>query len=442
MIPRAVRLDRLVLAIVATAAMTTPVSAQRYRLVEVGTLPGHGNSYPVSINDGGAVLSYALDLSVSTPFVWHAGKVRILPFLDPREQSAIPRGLNNDGDAVGWSATAFQGHAVLWPAGGGIIDLDPPGANESDANALNDSRLVVGFARNWRSFTWENGNWTDFYDAGWRSINNLGQMVGVKDGDAVIWENSELHTLPNLRPNGQSGARQISESGRFISGSTTLPGDLWIPVLWDDRRIIVLGVLQSGLGSSSGGTNDSGEVVGTASIQTGPFREERGFVWRRHVMHDVNDLLLDGVSDEWLVTSGRDINESGQLLMHAYARSRDLRLPVRLDPVDEGLTVWSFAPNQPGASNTLEVIHATPRGRVVFVAGTARGEAHGIPQCPGATIETVNAQVIGTAIADAEGRATLTRFIPASLAGRRFVVLAIDWSTCEASPPGFIQIQP
>jgi len=50
--------------------------------------------------------------------------------------------------------------------------------------------------------------------------------------------------------------------------------------------------------------------------------------------------------------------------------------------------------------------------------------------------------VIGTAFADPDGRATLDRFIPAGLAGRRFVVQAIDWSTCQSSPPGFIPIQP
>ncbi len=440
MTPLGERAGRQIIGVMCMVALTTPVMAQRYRLIEVGTLPGHGNAYPVAINDGGQVLGYALP--VTTAFVWMDGQFRVLPFLNPQDPSSIPHDLNNRGDAVGWSRALAQGHAVLWPAEGGIIDLDPPGANDSHASALNEDRLVVGFARNWSSFTWESGKWTDFYDAGWRSMNNLGQMVGVKDGNAVIWENGELHTLANLLPNGQSGAREISESGRFISGSTTLPGDLWIPVLWDNRRIIVLGVLQPGLGGSSGGTNESGEVVGTASIQTGPFREERGFIWQRHVMHDVNDLLPDGVSDEWLVIAGRDINESGQLLMHAYARSRDLRLPVRLDPVDEGLTVWSFAPNAPGAVNTLEVIHATPHGRVVFVAGTARGEGRSVPQCPGATVELVNPQVIGTTVADADGRATLDRFIPAGLAGKRFVVQAIDWSTCQTSPPGFIQIQP
>ena len=172
------------------------------------------------------------------------------------------------------------------------------------------------------------------------------------------------------------------------------------------------------------------------------FRTTVGIVWRSHILADLNDLLLDDASDSWVVMNAREINTTGQIAAQAYSPSRNLNLVVRLDPVDEGLTVWSFAPNAPGAVNTLEVVHATPRGRVVFVAGTARGAGRTIPQCPGATIELLNPQVIGRAFADADGRATLNRFIPAGLAGRRFVVQAIDWSTCEVSPPGFIQIQP
>lgn len=336
---------------------------------------------------------------------------------------------------------SFNGHAVLWPAEGGVVDLDPPGANDSFANALNDSRLVVGFARTWRTFLWENGKWRTFVDIGWRSMNNAGQMVGDAGLDAFLWENGEVHQLPPLRPGGNTSANDVSPSG-LIAGASALNTDHSMPVLWENRRLIALGLLDSDGGGTGSGVNDAGEVVGALSIPDGMFRLNVGFVWRNHIMHNLNDLLLDEANDEWLVIWGIDINASGQLTAEAYVRSRDLRLAVRLDPVDEGLTVWSFAPNAPGAVNTLEVIHATPHGRIVFVAGTARGEARDIPQCPGATIELVNPQVIGTTVADADGRATLDRFIPVGIAGRRFVVQAIDWSTCHASPPGFIQIQP
>ena len=272
-------------------------------------------------------------------------------------------------------------------------------------------------------------------------MNNAGQMVGDAGLDAFFWDGSEAHQLPGLRPGQDTSANDISETG-LIAGASSLTSDLAMPVMWVKGRIVALGLLESGLGGTTGGINDSGTIVGTASVREGMYRREMAFVWQNHVMHDLNDLALDGANERWDIMSGRDINTTGQIAALAYSPTRNLNLVVRLDPVDEGLTVWSFAPNQPGASNTLEVVHATPRGRVVFVAGTARGEARDIPQCPGATMQLVNPQVIGTAIADVEGRATLTRFIPASLAGRRFVVQAIDWSTCAASPPGFIQIQP
>jgi len=429
------------LAIMGCAATSAMAPAQRYRLIEVGTLPGHGNSFPSAVNDRGQVLAYALATPTRTAFVWTDGEIRTLPFLNQQEPSAIPNDLNNNGDAVGWSAMSFNGHAVLWPAEGGVVDLDPPGANDSFANALNDSRLVVGFARNWRTFLWEDGKWRTFVDIGWRSMNNAGQMVGDAGVNAFLWDNGEVVQLPPLRPGGNTSANEVSPSG-LIAGASALNADHAMPVMWENRRLIALGVLDSGGGGTGSGVNDAGEVVGALSIPDGMFRLNVGFVWRNHIMHNLNDLLLDEANNEWLVIWGIDINASGQLTAEAYARSRDLRLAVRLDPVDEGLMVWSFAPNQPGALNTLEVIHATPHGRVVFVVGTARGEGRSAPQCPGATIELVNPQVIGFAIADADGRATLDRFIPAGLAGRRFVVQAIDWSTCKTSPPGFIQIQP
>ncbi len=428
-------------AVIGWAASASATCAQRYRLIEVGTLPGHGNSFPEAINDRGQVLGYALATPARTAFVWTDGEVRTLPFLNSHEPSAIPRDLNSNGDAVGWSATSFNGHAVLWPAEGGVIDLDPPGANDSDAHALNDSRLVVGFARNWRTFLWQDGKWTTFVDIGWRSMNNAGQIVGDAGLDAFLWDNGEVYQLPGLRPGQETSANKISPSG-LIAGACSLTLDRSMPVMWENRRLIALGLLDSGGGGTTWGINDAGEVVGVLSIPDGMYRINVGFVWRNHVMHNLNDLLTDGVGDAWTVLNAREVNSTGQIAAEAYSPSRNLNLVVRLDPVDEGLTIWSFAPNVPGAINTLEVSHATPGARVVFVAGTARGEASGVPQCPGATIQLVNPQIIGTAIADADGRATLDRFIPAGLAGKRFVVQAIDWTTCQSSPPGFIQIQP
>lgn len=429
------------MAITCCAIVPVNTFGQRYRVVEVGTLPGHGNSFPSAVNDRGQVIAHALATPTRTAFVWTDGEIRTLPFLNQQEPSAIPSDLNNKGDAVGWSAMSFNDHAVLRPAEGGVIDLDPPGANDSFANALNDSRLVVGFARNWRTFLWEDGKWRTFVDIGWRSMNNAGQMVGDAGLEAFLWDNGEVVQLTPLRPGGNTSANEISPSG-LIAGASALNANHAMPVMWENRRLIALGLLDSAGGGTASGVNDAGEVVGALSIPDGMFRLNVGFVRRNHIMHNLNGLLLDEASNEWLVIWGIDINASGQLTAEAYARSRDLRLAVRLDPVDEGLTVWSFAPNAPGAINTLEVVHATPHGRVDFVAGNARGEGRTIPLCPGATIELVNPQMIGTAFAAADGRATLNRFIPAGLAGKRFVVQAIDWSTCKTSPPGFIQIQP
>jgi probable HAF family extracellular repeat protein len=212
--------------------------------------------------------------------------------------------------------------------------------------------------------------------------------------------------------------------------------------MWDDGHILALGVLDSQYSASSRGLNDAGEIVGNATVSDGNDSSNTAFIWRNHVMHDLQDLLIYDAKQDWDLSSSIDVNASSQILCNAYSRLQALRAPVRLDPVDEGLTVWSFSPSLADAVNTLEVIHATPNGRVVFVAGTERDDPVNLPQCPGASIELLHPRMIGSAIADGNGRATLSRFLPANQAAKRYVIQAIDWSTCETSPPGFIQIQP
>jgi uncharacterized membrane protein len=125
--------------------------------------PGEaGTSSARGINERGDVAGYALRLTGGTvalpnpdgttssvplwtqfAFVYSGGQLRKLDGLAGSGRPAMATGINNDGDAIGWS----EQHAVLWPHSGGIVDLGVlPGDNDSTALAINSKGQVAGLS--------------------------------------------------------------------------------------------------------------------------------------------------------------------------------------------------------------------------------------------------------------------------------------------------------
>lgn len=95
-----------------------------------------------SINDQGQVagVTYAGG-NIGTAFVWtQATGMRALA------GSGTAWAINNVGDVVGdGSSVSGPGHALFWPAAGGVLDLDPQSRYISSARGINDRGEVVGF---------------------------------------------------------------------------------------------------------------------------------------------------------------------------------------------------------------------------------------------------------------------------------------------------------
>jgi len=88
-------------------------------------------------------------------------------------------------------------------------------------------------------------------------------------------------------------------------------------------------------------------------------------------------------------------------------------------------------PGQAGANNTFTVAGGTPGGTVFFVRGTSGG-SFPMPICPG-SVPISDPQILGTAVADGSGNASLTANIPGGASGRDGFFAAVDQSSCDVS---------
>jgi glucose/arabinose dehydrogenase len=94
----------------------------------------------------------------------------------------------------------------------------------------------------------------------------------------------------------------------------------------------------------------------------------------------------------------------------------------------------SLAPPRPGVGgtvNTLDATGATPGATVTFIYGTQAGSTP-IPGCPGVSANIADPNLAGTAVADANGRASLSADVP-DIQQRTVLLQAVERSSCSDS---------
>src|SRR5215218_845482 len=119
----------------------------RWRMHDLGVLPGDRVSWPVGINELGQVVVNSNRSGVLFPchaFVRQDPKVTRLSTLGG--SSTCASALNERGQVVGWSTTRSGArHAFLWQRGR-MLDLGTLGSRNSKAADINESGWVVGAA--------------------------------------------------------------------------------------------------------------------------------------------------------------------------------------------------------------------------------------------------------------------------------------------------------
>src|SRR5262245_9797448 len=261
---------------------------------DLGTFGGWGDSAAHAINDRGQIVGYA-----STPrshaVLWDHGRMRDLG--TGGGQDAEANDINNRGQIVGstWSVEplyrqARNHHAFLWENGvmrtlrGPALDLRGKPVPEvvSVANAINDRGQVVGMW-NGRAALWDDGHWTVLpvpavATGGGEAmgINVQGDIVGwVRVGArdrALLWRGGKVQFLPVPRAR-DSQAWSVNDAGDAVGfadvavtscdqdSDKSLDGIDRHAVLWRHGAMIDLGDL--GGGSSEGDTvNNQRQVLG------------------------------------------------------------------------------------------------------------------------------------------------------------------------------------
>jgi uncharacterized membrane protein len=219
------------------------------------------------------------------------------------------RAINARGDVVGSASLCGMMRAILYRAGV-LLDLDPiPGALHAFAWDVNDEGDVLGEVDGGTAFVWKNGVTTVLSGVGPGSpiaINNLGQVLGVDQDGAYIWDAGLVTRLGfsrNTRVTDLNDRGQVTGYHRYEA----LPA-----FVWEAGVITALPPLPGDDHSTALAINEAGQVVGSSVDFMQPGAAGRAVLWDSFVPFDITPP-----TDHPLVDSaGLDINESGVVLGH------------------------------------------------------------------------------------------------------------------------------
>ena len=268
-------------------------------------------SGPASINGSRQVASGAIRDNVYYPAIYdnHTGQITFLGSLGgvtPFGFSGVATGINEHGEAVGYSyLDGLNRHAFLY-TGGRMIDLGSFGGYSS-ALDINDSSQVVGFASDTvlgvaRAF-----------------IHTAGSMT-------------EINPFNSLR--NESYAQGINNKGEVVGTALNASGSAFNAFIYRDGVSTSLGTLPGGRNSGASSISDRGDIVGSADHPYSAMCEEypsgtavpcvryaqRAFVYQRGAMIDLNSLIPH--NSGWDLQLAFDINSRGQITGYGILNGR------------------------------------------------------------------------------------------------------------------------
>ncbi|MCL4198480.1 MAG: hypothetical protein KJZ69_13420 [Phycisphaerales bacterium] len=431
------------------------MSERPYAVFELPTLGGN-NSYGWKVDESGIVIGSAfLVVNDFHPTLWLDGQEPVdLGTLGGRWGSA--RGINDNGWIIGRAQIEEQiggdFSAFLW-RDGVMENLGYLGGDFAEAYGINDLGQIVG----------------------WSSIDN--SPNGPRH--AFLWENGRMSGLPNLGGSNGGQAIGINNAGLIVGQSWSNQYTTWRPVIWEDGRIIDLGTFLPD-NSRDGvciGVNEAGDVVGYTSRD---YLTNQAFIyrngektplpeksyWTNSFAWSINDnrqivgaartrgwgtqdigviwewnrkvrflVSLIPPRADWFIGLAIGINNAGQITGTGYRLSDpDYTKGYLLTPVHSTMTLEPPSPGLAGAENTITVKRVAPGATVTFMYSRKGGGA-AIPGCDlqQNAIQLDSPTVIGTAIADQNGIATITRTVPPIARGQTILFQAVVQNECAIS---------
>ena len=360
------------------------------------------------------------------------------------------RAINDLGEVVGGSGvepggSIFVGHAYVW-RNGDMFDLGTLGGESSGATAINDHGLVVGGSEfepdnYWdHAFIWEDGHMLalpgarpDTFGNGAYDINSQDEAVGWGSGldfqyNGLLWHNGNVVDLGSLSGQG-SQANAINNSSTIAGQSKASNGNTHA-VAWVDRQIIDLHDARLGTHSWAQDINDNDQIVG--AIGNGASGRE-GFVLQLGGQIELlKDLIPPQRRTNWRIDH-ETINNAGQI--SASAEDENVQFyALLLTPVHPTMNLRSPLPGTAGTSNRLRVSGVTPGQRIVFLYSLHGGGTR-IPGCDlqENALQLDKPTIIGSAVANENGVATITRHVPLLARGQTVLFQAVVQNECAIS---------
>lgn len=409
-----------------------------------------------------------------------------LPALGGDSGSVVASNLRGRFVGAAYLGGNHEQHATLWDRRG-AHDLGTLGGRWSEAVAINSRDWTVGW-----SCREPNKDRTQHYPVLWRegrmialgtlgddygeatAINESGQIVGVSYSPgsryhAILWDRGRALRLPSLSDQSDQPLA-INSAGVIVGQAVSTTYGAWRPVRWDESGVHDLGTLQSnntGHGWASD-INEAGYVVGNA---TGERYSSRAFIWHEGEMRDLDpggdrDMVALSINNhnevigqswpesfywseqhgvrwlsdltppqsEWIQIWARDINDASEISASARRGNYGIGTAFCLFPVHPTIELRRAFPGVAGRSNAFITSGVTPGATVVFYYGLHGGGTF-IAGCSPRlnTLQIDDPQLLGTAIADEDGRAVITRYVPPSLQGQTVLIQAVVRGECAIS---------
>ncbi|MCX5653460.1 MAG: PEP-CTERM sorting domain-containing protein [Planctomycetota bacterium] len=288
----------------------------RYTVTDLGTL-GAGQSVAKDINDAGQVAGWSNVASGSYhTFRYSEGVMSDVAAYHPASRGW---GINSAGQVVG----DVDQTAALF-SGGGVTHLGTLGGNQSIAQDINDSGLIVGHSflagdKVIHGFTYSGGAMQDLGTLGGsgsraEAVNNTGQIVGSADtaggvSHAFADEDGGMTDLGTLGGN-LSWAYGINDRGQVVGQAETASG-ITHAFFYSDGVMTDLGTL-GGAHAGAEAINEAGVIVGFSYLNDQP--GYHAMVYSNGVMADLNTLIAPLLG--WTLIEAVGINDSGQIVVN------------------------------------------------------------------------------------------------------------------------------
>ncbi len=429
-------------------AASTPVIARQYpyALFELPPLDGQLLGASANeINESGVLVGSAAQGSGLHPTMWSDLAVTDLGPLGGDAWSAA-QAINNAGDAVGWSGRSGTHHKALLWIQGQKIELGTLGGDVSEAQGINDAGQIVGWSEDSPGgyaygFLWENGQMRalpGLVQPGGMAyaINSSGEIVGTaypefpRDRVAVVWRNEQIVELPTLDGH-TTVAFSINDLGQIVGHSKL--GEYYHAVAWVNDEIFDLHPRGVPRHSAAFGINNNSEVVGY--FGHAPL-DQQAFIWDQvKGMRLLDKLVPPRLAERWSIYQAYDINDAGQIAAYGAVPNRPLTLYAFLvNPVYPSLDLAPPSPGRAGTSNMITISNVTPGATVQFFYSRHGGGTR-IPGCDlqQNALQLDNPTVIGTATANQNGIATITRPVPLIARGQTILFQAVVQNECAIS---------